>query len=161
MFSRVPRSAALNGKNVWGLIARITPQPAFVIASGSLPVQDNKRPLKTIRFQELMSGYGDRIRTYDLQVMSFEWRLCTGSCPTGPSERGDGRLGACQQRFQSVRFARYSAQELAAASESLLFGTRSAIQINASRAIGLRADRCVETSQQEPRQLPQKQRLSR
>ena len=70
-----------------------------------------------------MSGYGDRIRTYDLQVMSFEWRLYTGSCPTGPSERGDGRLGACQQRFQSVRFARYSAQELAAASESLLFGT--------------------------------------
>src|SRR5215203_5908689 len=37
----------------------------------------------------------------------------------GPSEHGDGVLRACQQRF---RFARYSAQELAAASESLLFG---------------------------------------
>src|SRR6266851_3477557 len=49
--------------------------------------------------------------------------LYTGSCPTGLSEHGDGRLRACQQRFRSVRFARYSAQELAAASESLLFGT--------------------------------------
>jgi hypothetical protein len=42
---------------------------------------------------------------------------------TGPSEHGDGRLRACQERFWSVRFARYSAQELAAASESLLFRT--------------------------------------
>jgi hypothetical protein len=32
------------------------------------------------------------------------------------------RVRAYQQRFQSVRFARYGAQELAAASDSLLFG---------------------------------------
>src|ERR1700733_928736 len=38
----------------------------------------------------------------------------------GPSEHGDGELA---KRFRSVRFARYSAQEVAAASESLLFGT--------------------------------------
>ena len=42
----------------------------------------------------------------------FELRLYTGSCPTGPSEHGDGRLRACQHRFRSVRFVRYSAREL-------------------------------------------------
>ncbi|MGY4431264.1 hypothetical protein ACVWWO_003741 [Bradyrhizobium sp. F1.13.1] len=30
----------------------------------------------------------------------------------GPSEHGHGVLRACQQRIRSVRFARYSAQEL-------------------------------------------------
>src|SRR6266851_179891 len=85
--------------------------------------------------------------------------LYTGSCPTGLSEHGDGRLRARQQRFRSVRFARYSAQELAAASESLSFGTVDDID-HASRANGRRV-RWRRTSQQEPRQLPQKQRLPR
>jgi hypothetical protein len=34
-----------------------------------------------------------------------------------------GTAGYCQQRFRSVRYVRYGAQELAAALESLLFGT--------------------------------------
>lgn len=45
------------------------------------------------------------------------------SLHTGPIEHGDGVLRTCQQRIRSVRFVRYSAQELVAASESLLFGT--------------------------------------
>jgi hypothetical protein len=75
----------------------------------------------------------------------------------GAKWHGDGVLRTCQQRIQSVLFARYSAQELAAASESLLFGTVGDID-RRIRAIGLRADG-VETSQQEPHQLPQKQCL--
>ena len=73
------------------------------------------------------------------------------------AEHGDGVLRACQQYIRSVRFARYSAQELTAASESLLFGTVGDIDRHI-RAIELRADD-VETSQQEARQLPQKQHL--
>jgi hypothetical protein len=41
----------------------------------------------------------------------------------GAKWHGDSVLRTCQQRIRSVRFARYSAQELTAASESLLFGT--------------------------------------
>jgi hypothetical protein len=42
----------------------------------------------------------------------LELRLYTGSCPTGPSEHGGGRQRACQHRFRSVRFVRYSTREL-------------------------------------------------
>ena len=40
-----------------------------------------------------------------------------------PSERGDSKPRVRRQRFQPVRFVLYSAQEIAAASESLLAGT--------------------------------------
>ena len=70
------------------------------------------------------------------------------------AETGDGRLRAYQQRFRSVRFARYGTQELAAASESLLCGAVGDID-HSLPAIGLCADG-VETSQQDPRQLSQK-----
>src|SRR5882762_3489978 len=42
--------------------------------------------------------------------------------PNVDSERGDSRLRVCQQRFRSVRFALYSAQQFAAALKSLLVG---------------------------------------
>ncbi len=59
--------------------------------------------------------------------------------------------------LRSLRFARYSAQELAAASESLLFGTVGDID-HGSRANGLRAGG-VEQVSRNLVQLPQKQRL--
>jgi hypothetical protein len=80
----------------------------------------------------------------------------TRSCPTWPSERGNGRPRVRRKRFRPIRFALYSAQELAPASESLLVGTFGDVN-RRTRAMGC-ASMASKQDQQKPRKLPRKQR---
>jgi hypothetical protein len=66
-------------------------------------------------------GAPGTIRTSDPQIRRLSGLVCR-KVLTGQVRARNTRLRACEQCFRSIRFVRYRTLELAAASESLLFG---------------------------------------